>query len=93
MNGVFESDRLERVISNAPKDEIPFIFSSIERIYGFCEIDGRISILGFVRNNGAVHKIDFNEFLHKVYKDGQKDLIYYGIIAERVNSHFTAIRR
>ena len=88
MNGTFEESRLDRVLSNAPESELKTITTSLGKLYEVCEVAGRLAILNYIRQNGKNIGLDYDTFLKAAYSNGQKDLIFYGIMAERVNHHF-----
>lgn len=93
MNGQFEESRLDRILGSAPTTEIKGLTESFGRLYAGCDIAGRLSMLNYLENHAKPVGIDFNEFLSNAYKSGQKDLLFYGIMAKRINEHFSAYRR
>ena len=93
MNGNFEGERLGRVIRNAPDDELATIKSAVFKLYKICDMDGRLHILNYLEFHQQELGISINDFLSEVYRDGEKDLIYYGIMALKINPHYSRFRR
>ena len=91
--GVFEESRMERVLRNTPESERPVIFATLPKLYPLCPIDGKLKLLQYVKTKGKPLGIDYDTFLATAYQDGQKDLVYFGMMAERANSHFLRHRR
>lgn len=87
MNGVFETGRLNRIVSNMPKDELKLVVEPLMNFYHSCDVVEKIKILNFI-HDGKLPDCDYNSFFEKVYSSGRKDVIYYGIMAERINHYF-----
>lgn len=93
MNGIFEGSRLERVMNSATEKELPVIRGSLAKLYQVCNVEGRLSTLNYLEEDGKALAIDFNAFFEDAYKSGEKDLIYYGVIAKTINHYYTGYRR
>ena len=84
-NGDFDVSRLERILKKVNYFEMNEITESLPKLYKVCEVKGRLSLLNYIEKNGQKVGTDYNTFINSVYGNGQKDLIYYGIMAEKVN--------
>ena len=84
-NGDFDVSRLERILKKVNYFEMNEITESLPKLYKVCEVKGRLSLLNYIEKNGQKVGTDYNTFINSVYVNGQKDLIYYGIMAEKVN--------
>ncbi len=93
MNGNFEGSRLERVIDSAAQNELPAIKGAVVKLYQACDVEGRLSTLNYLKENEESLGIDFSTFFADAYKNGEKDLIYYGVIAKTINRHYSGFRR
>ena len=92
-NGVFEASRLERVIKNASRQEQSIIGCSFAKLYRVCETVGKILILNYIEENGSSFGITISEFVKSAYADGARDAVYYGILAQRLNTVYDGIGR
>jgi hypothetical protein len=93
MYGQFEESRLDRLMRSAPNSELHELTGSFGKLYSVCDIAGKLSILNYLESNASNIGIVYNDFLKAAYKNGTRDLIYYGIMAKRANQYFTTIRR
>jgi superfamily II DNA helicase RecQ len=93
MYGQFEESRLDRLMRSAPNSELHELTGSFGKLYSVCDIAGKLSILNYLESNASNLGIVYNDFLKAAYKNGTRDLIYYGIMAKRANQYFTTIRR
>lgn len=88
MEGFFDKNRLERVLSRIPREEMPMVAGAFARLYGPCAVGAKLAILNYIESEGHKHGISYPAFVSNAYKDGKKDLIYYGIMAKMVNPAF-----
>lgn len=93
MNGQFEESRLERLLSSTPSNEFKEITGSFGKLYSVCDITGKLSLLNYLESNAKAVGINCADFLASAYKGGQKDVIFYGIMAKRINEYFCTYRR
>ncbi|MDD4492964.1 MAG: helicase-related protein [Eubacteriales bacterium] len=92
-NNQFEESRLDRVTSNVSKGELKEIVNSIPKLYAVCDVAGKLSILNYLEQANDTLRINYSEFLKAAYKNGDKDIIYYGIVAKSINKYFDKYRR
>lgn len=93
LNGNFEGSRLQRVMNSATEKELTTIKESIAKLYQACDVEGRLNTLNHLEENGDTLGIDFDTFFEDAYKNGEKDLIYYGVMAKTINRYYTGYRR
>ena len=93
MNGQFEGSRLDRLMSSAPQSDLRELTGSFGKLYSVCDIPGKLSMLNYLESNANTVGIVYDDFLRAAYKNGTKDLIYYGIMAKRANRYFKSCRR
>lgn len=89
----FEGSRLERVLSNAPAGETQLLKESVLKIYKASETTSKLSILNYLKERENELGISYKGFLSAAYADGEKDMIYYGILAARINKGYSSVRR
>jgi len=88
MNGQFEESRLIRINNSTPLGELMELTGAFNRLYSFCDVAGKLAMLNFLESNANSVGIDYLNFIRSAYMDGAKDLIYYGIMAKRINAVF-----
>jgi superfamily II DNA or RNA helicase len=93
MNDVFDENRLDRVLSNLPNEEIVQLGTSLAFLYPSCNSSTKIDMLKYMEKKAASLGTTFMDFLKKAYSSGQKDEIYYGIMANKLNKVFDKMRR
>ena len=93
MNDVFDESRLERILSKLPEDEIVQLSNALSTLYPSCNTAAKISLLNYMEREAASLKTTYMDFLKKSYSNGQKDDIYYGIMANILNKCFNRMRR
>ena len=82
MNGVFEGGRLNRVLRSAEDSER--IYHLLPQVYAAGSLEAKLDMLKYIETDS--HRLD--DFLMEAYANGEKDLIYYGFLAQRVNKVF-----
>ena len=91
--GRLEESRFERILNRTPRQEYSDIRSGLIRLYAVCGTRERLSMLNyFVRHERQLHFKD-EEFMEPVYADQGKDLIYYGMMSQRINQQIKGLRR
>ena len=93
MNGQFEESRLDRLMSSAPQSDLRELTGSFGKLYSVCDINGKLSMLNYLESSSNTLGIIYDDFLKAAYRNGTKDLIYYGIMAKRANRYFKSSRR
>lgn len=93
MNDLFDESRLDRILSKLPDTETGQIGNALVSLYPSCNTEAKIAILNYMERAAASVKTSFNAFLEKVFSDGTRDEIYYGIMANTLNKHFVKLRR
>lgn len=93
MNDVFDASRLDRILSNLPDEEIAQLGNSLASLYPSCSSEAKIDMLKYMEKEAASMRINYMDFLKKAYSGGQKDEIYYGIMANMLNKYFDKMRR
>lgn len=92
-NQVLEESRLERITGRLSENEKKIVSDSLEELYSFCDINTRLMIINYISGSRNCLNIELNAFLDEAYKHGNKDVIYYGIFAKRINKYFDTSRR
>lgn len=93
VNGDFDIGRFNRIISRLSADERKKVEIIVQDIYGRCEIVSKLGILRYLQSCDNKMSFSISSFINTVYEHGEKDLIYYGIMAKRANEHFCLRRK
>lgn len=88
MNSVFEEGRLLRIFKYCSRVEKDTILGAFPRLYGIGRPEAKLEMLKFIGENPALAECSYTDFLNKAYKYCDKDLIYYGFMAEAINKYF-----
>lgn len=91
--GIFEEDRLNRLAVQTPREELPYIRQSLQKLYGACELREKLAVLNWVSKPGNLLRLETNSFLRAIYSGGEKDLIYYALMAKKANIQYASCRR
>ena len=78
---VFETERLKRILQKAAPEERTQIFNALPGLYGFGRPEAKLEMLRCFADSEK----SLQRFLKKVYAAADKDLIYYGFAAQRIN--------
>ena len=93
MNDIFDESRLERIISKLPEEELVLLGKALHSLYPHCKTETKITILNYIEREAVLLKTTYMDFLKKIYSQGTKDELYYGIMANQLNKYFDKMRR
>jgi hypothetical protein len=88
MNGAFERSRLTRVTRNIKEKERQEIHRGLIKLYRICDVGAKLAFLNYLGSTDNVLSMSCDSLLETIYADGEKDIIYYGILAKRINKQF-----
>lgn len=81
MRAVFETERLERILQKAAPEERAQILNALPRLYGLGRPEAKLEMIHFFADSEE----SLQRFLRTLYAVADKDLIYYGFAAQRIN--------
>ena len=87
----FNDNRLERLLLYASKDEIKLVVGAISSVYHHCSIESKLKVLKYIEKNKLKLGITLDSFIRLTYYGKLKDVIFYGILAQKVNHLFSEI--
>ncbi len=93
MNNIFDESRLDRILSRLPEEEVVQLGNALATLYPSCNTIAKINLLKYMEQESASLRTTYTAFLKKVYSDGKKDEVYYGIMANVLNKCFDNMRR
>jgi hypothetical protein len=83
----FEVERLDRLLENLNKQDLPLLYNEIPKFYDLLINDK--DRLEFVVSLSKYFSL--NDVLDRIFENNQRDLIYYGFLANEINPIFRRI--
>lgn len=84
----YDVSRLERILSSIDSDVYYDFIESLSMIYEKISIGYRLSLFKDMCDYINESNNDFVTFFDMIYRQNNKDLIYYGVMAKKINSLF-----
>lgn len=91
--GRFEDARIERFWGKLDRGERETFKSTLFALYPLCSIDGKWNLLRYLDDQRNVTDLTLGNAVDQIYRDGDKDQIFYGILAIEGNKHFQQFMR
>lgn len=88
MNQNFEYGRLQRLLASCSKEVITLILDMLPRLYGTGRPNAKLDLLNYVCGPSFPRSYSYDSFLAEAYQFCEPDLIYYGIMAQKLNHCF-----
>ncbi|MCL1881745.1 MAG: hypothetical protein FWF76_06160 [Oscillospiraceae bacterium] len=85
---VFDHERLERIMTKVLKKDFIAFISAVVRIYEFCGNEMRFEIHNSLGLKLQKCGMEYSKLFDLIYLSSKKDLIYYGVLATRLNRQF-----
>ena len=93
VKNLFAEDRFFRIWNSQDSTGHNLIKDALVKLYGTGNLSAKLELLNFIESQETLLNIKLNKFLSSVYADGEKDLIYFGLMANQINKHFKHHRR
>lgn len=88
LDGRFDENRFERILSNTPHKMVSDLLSALTKIYSFCSTESRFAIMKGLEEHSYHFGLSFLELCERLYFTTEKDVLYYGLVALSANKHF-----
>ncbi|MCL1866439.1 MAG: hypothetical protein FWF82_03410 [Oscillospiraceae bacterium] len=85
-DGVFDSERFERILSESNQSDLQNLVLGIAAVYGLCEDEVKLQIHANVE--ASLREFPYDKFVNAVYAYSKKDIVYYGVLASKLNRKF-----
>lgn len=85
----FDKSRFERIIRNTPVKQNQELMDAIRKVFEKLKTDGRFETIRCLSETVAPHKGDPIRICNDLYQNVDKDTVYYGILASRLNRQFS----
>lgn len=84
----FEKSRFERIIRNTPDKQNQELIDAISKVFVKLNTTGRFETVRGLCETGLLFSGDEISVCDALYKKADKDLVYYGMLASRLNAQF-----
>ena len=91
--GRFEATRIERFWDNLNDEEKTILFNTLTALYSECNEQAKWNCLKYLDGRNNVTDITLSGFVDEVYKNMDKDRLYYGVLAKCANEKLRQVVR
>jgi hypothetical protein len=84
----FDKSRFERILRNAPDKQQHELIDAISRVFAKLNVAGRFEAIRGLSETGTLFGGDALRICDVLYKNADKDTVYYGMLANRLNTLF-----
>ena len=67
--------------------------NALNTLYPSCKTETKLALLNYLKDRAGRLNTTYADFLKRIYCDGYKDMVYFGIMANTLNKHFVISRR
>ena len=84
----FDKSRFERIIRNTPTKQNGDLMDAISKVFAKLTTEGRFETIRCLSETGTLFGGDAISICDALYKNADKDIVYYGMLASRLNTLF-----
>lgn len=84
----FDKGRFDRIIRNTPVKQNQELIDAISKVFAKLNFIGRFETIRCLSETGILFDGDAISICDRLYKNIDKDMVYYGILASRLNTQF-----
>lgn len=84
----FDKSRFERIIRNTPTKQNQELMNAISKVFEKLNTAGRFETIRCLRDTATLFGGDEISICDALYKNADKDMVYYGMLANRLNTQF-----
>ena len=84
----FDRNRFERIIKNTPSKQNQELMDAIRKVFTKLNAAGRFETIRCLSETGTVFGGDEISICDALYQNADKDTVYYGMLASRLNTQF-----
>lgn len=84
----FDKSRFERIIRNTPSKQKQELMDAISKVFAKLNTAGRFETIRCLGENGMIFGGDEISICDALYQNADKDMVYYGMLASRLNTQF-----
>lgn len=84
----FDKSRFERIIRNTPAKQNQELKDAISKVFTKLSATGRFETIRCLSESGNLFDGDEISICDALYKNADKDMVYYGILAKQLNKQF-----
>ena len=84
----FDKSRFERIIRNTPEKQNGELMDAFSKVFAKLTATGRFETIRCLSETGMLFGGDAISICDALYKNADKDAVYYGMLASRLNTLF-----
>jgi hypothetical protein len=84
----FDKSRFERIMRNTPAKQNQELMDAISKVFAKLNAAGRFETIRCLSETGTLFGSDEISICNALYKNADKDTVYYGMLASRLNMQF-----
>ena len=84
----FDKSRFERIIRNTPAEQNQELMDAIRKVFAKLNTVGRFETVRCLSETATLHNGDPIGICNDLYQSADKDTVYYGMLASRLNRQF-----
>ena len=84
----FDKSRFERIIRNTPAEQNQELMDAIRKVFAKLNTAGRFETVRCLSETATLHNGDPIGICNDLYQSADKDTVYYGMLASRLNRQF-----
>lgn len=84
----FDKSRFERILRNTPNNHQQELMDAISRVFAKLNSTGRFEAIRGLSETGTLFGGDALRICDALYKNADKDMVYYGMLANQLNTLF-----
>lgn len=89
----FDKNRFDRILNIAPVAENKAIGLALVKLYDTCSTQVRFLMINYIVAHEKEFGLSQTDFVERVYHRTSRDVIFYGILAQKMNHYFDRGRR
>lgn len=84
----FDAGRFDRIIKNTPSKQNQELIDAISKVFTKLNTTGRFETIRCLSENGTLFGGNAISICDALYKNTDKDMVYYGVLASQLNTQF-----
>ena len=84
----FDKGRFERIVRNTPTKDSQELMNAIIKVFANLNSEGRFETIRCLSETAMLYSGDIIKICNELYKKSDKDMVYYGVLANKVNRLF-----
>ncbi|MCL2754859.1 MAG: hypothetical protein FWD35_03965 [Oscillospiraceae bacterium] len=90
-SGSLEESQTKRIVAKTTKKDFMSLVDTVAKVYGLCTNEARFKLHDKLAGELTACGLSYMMFFDLIYLTNKKDLIYYGVVASKINKHLEEI--